>query len=78
MNFPKKLTDKLETRKQNRSLRILPLPNDLIDFASNDYIGFSKSGVIFNATHQFLLDRNIKSNGATGSRLLSGNHTLYT
>ncbi|QKJ62164.1 pyridoxal phosphate-dependent aminotransferase family protein [Flavobacterium sp. M31R6] len=78
MNFPKKLSDKLESRRQNKSLRILPQPNELIDFASNDYIGFSKSEVIFNATHQFLLDHNIKSNGATGSRLISGNHTLYT
>jgi 8-amino-7-oxononanoate synthase len=78
MNFPKNLTDKLETRKQNKSLRILPYRNDLIDFASNDYIGLSKSEVIFNETHQLLLDRNIKSNGATGSRLLSGNHSLYT
>ncbi|WP_281322905.1 aminotransferase class I/II-fold pyridoxal phosphate-dependent enzyme [Flavobacterium aestivum] len=78
MNFPKKLADKLETRKQNKSLRELPQPNDLIDFASNDYIGLSKSEAIFNTTHQFLLDYNIKSNGATGSRLLSGNHILYT
>lgn len=77
MNFPKNLTDKLEIRRQNKSLRILPQPNDLIDFASNDYIGFSKSETIFNATHQFLLDHNIKSNGATGSRLISGNHALY-
>jgi 8-amino-7-oxononanoate synthase len=78
MNFPKNLSDKLETRRQNKSLRILPQPNDLVDFASNDYIAFSKSEAIFNATHQFLLDHNIKSNGATGSRLLSGNHALYT
>jgi 8-amino-7-oxononanoate synthase len=78
MNFPKNLSIKLETRKQNKSLRILPNSNDLIDFASNDYIGFSKSEAIFNETHQFLLDRNIKINGATGSRLLSGNHSLYT
>jgi 8-amino-7-oxononanoate synthase len=78
MNFPKKLADKLEIRKQNKSLRVLPQPNDLIDFASNDYIGFSKSEAIFNAAHQFLLDNNINSNGATGSRLLSGNHILYS
>lgn len=78
MNFPKNLSDKLEARKQNKSLRILPQPNELVDFASNDYIGFSNSEAIFNATHQFLLDQNIKKNGATGSRLLSGNHQLYT
>ena len=78
MNFPKNLSDKLENRKQSKSLRILPETNKLIDFASNDYIGFSKSDAIFDGAHQFLLDRNIKSNGATGSRLISGNHSLYT
>ena len=78
MNFPKNLNDKLERRKQNKSLRELPRPNNLIDFASNDYIGFSKSETIFNETHQFLVDHNIKNNGATGSRLISGNHFLYT
>jgi 8-amino-7-oxononanoate synthase len=78
MNFPKNLSDKLEIRRQNKSLRILPQANDLIDFSSNDYIGFSKSEAIFNETHQFLLDHNIKNNGATGSRLISGNHILYT
>ena len=78
MNFPKNLSDKLETRRQNNSLRFLPQPSGLIDFSSNDYIGFSKSEAIFNETHQFLLDHNIKNNGATGSRLISGNHTLYT
>jgi 8-amino-7-oxononanoate synthase len=78
MNFPKNLANKLETRNKNKSLRILPQSIDLIDFSSNDYIGFSKSEAIFNETHQFLLDRNIKCNGATGSRLLSGNHSLYT
>src|SRR6187402_3876394 len=77
MNFPKILTEKLETRRQNKSLRTLPQPNELIDFSSNDYIGFSKSETIFNAVHQFLLDHNIKNNGATGSRLISGNHQLY-
>ena len=77
MNFPKNLGAKLESRKQNKSLRILPKPSELIDFSSNDYIGFSKSKAIFDAIHQFLLDNNIKSNGATGSRLISGNHFLY-
>jgi 8-amino-7-oxononanoate synthase len=49
----------------------------LIDFTSNDYIGFSKSSAIFQETHQFLLDTNCVQNGATGSRLISGNHKVY-
>ena len=76
-HFPKNLNTKLQKRKQENAFRKLPLPNVLIDFLSNDYLGFAKSELIFNQTHQFLLDRNIKINGATGSRLLSGNHILY-
>ena len=75
--LPKSLLIKLEQRKQNNALRSLPLLNHLIDFASNDYLGFAHSEFIFDKTHQFLLDKNIKINGATGSRLLSGNHHLY-
>ncbi|MFE3867404.1 aminotransferase class I/II-fold pyridoxal phosphate-dependent enzyme [Flavobacterium sp. LS2P90] len=77
MNFPKNLTAKLEIRMQNNALRKLSLPNNLIDFSSNDYLGLSQSENIFDETHQFILDRNYKKNGATGSRLLSGNHKLY-
>jgi 8-amino-7-oxononanoate synthase len=40
-------------------------------FASNDYLGFSKNEGIFDEVHQLLLNRKIKINGATGSRLLS-------
>lgn len=75
--IPKSLTLKLEQREQNNSIRKLALPNHLIDFASNDYLGFSKSQAIFNRTHSFLFDNNIIQNGATGSRLLSGNHIVY-
>lgn len=77
MKFPKNLIGKLEIRKQNNALRTLSLPNDLIDFASNDYIGFSKNKAIFEVTHQYLISNDILQNGATGSRLLSGNHKVY-
>jgi 8-amino-7-oxononanoate synthase len=75
--FPKSLTQKLQQREANNALRKLSSPNSLIDFASNDYLGFAKNETIFQETHQLLLDKNIKVNGATGSRLLSGNHILY-
>ena len=76
-NFPTSLTQKLQQRKANAAFRQLSDTNDLIDFSSNDYLGFAKSETIFDATHQYLLDRNIKINGATGSRLISGNHKVY-
>ena len=77
VNLPKILYDKLEKREQNNALRKLPVANPLIEFASNDYLGFANSEEIFNKTHQYLLENNIKINGATGSRLISGNHNLY-
>lgn len=76
-NFPKSLTQKLQQREQDNALRFLPVPNTLIDFVSNDYLGFANSEEIFDKTHQYLLDNNTKINGATGSRLISGNHNLY-
>jgi 8-amino-7-oxononanoate synthase len=75
--FPKQLSDKLKKREQNSALRQLPFADNLTDFSSNDYIGFSKSRTIFDKTHQLLIDENSIANGATGSRLISGNHLLY-
>jgi 8-amino-7-oxononanoate synthase len=77
MKFPENLKNKIENRNQNNSLRKLASPNNIIDFASNDYIGFANSETIFNATHYYLVEANIIQNGATGSRLLSGNHKVY-
>ena len=77
MKFPENLATKLEIRKQNNALRKLSLPNKLIDFSSNDYLGFSISKAIFEETHRYLIDKVCIQNGATGSRLISGNHKGY-
>lgn len=76
--FPKKLQQKLDNRKATNSLRQLGTHHNLVDFSSNDYLGFSKSESIFNNTHTLLTGHNIIQNGSTGSRLLSGNHQLYS
>ena len=78
MKIPNALQQKLQLRTESNALRKLPIPTNGIDFSSNDYLGFAKSEEIFDATHQYLVDKNIKVNGATGSRLISGNHNLYT
>ena len=77
MKLAENLIQKLENRKQNNSLRKLPVFNNLVDFSSNDYIGFSKSESIFKLIHAYLLENEIFQNGASGSRLISGNHSLY-
>jgi 8-amino-7-oxononanoate synthase len=76
--FPEKLHRKLDQRIKNNSLRSLVEQSLLVDFSSNDYLGFAKSAVIFKGSHQYLIDNNFVQNGATGSRLLSGNYKLYT
>ena len=75
--FPTQLSQKLNARKEQNALRTLPTLRREVDFSSNDYLGFSQSKSIFNTTHHYLIDQNLVQNGATGSRLLSGNHPLY-
>jgi 8-amino-7-oxononanoate synthase len=75
--LPEILSNKLALRLQINALRQLPKATNLIDFASNDYLGFSNSQSIFEETHQYLVANNQIQNGATGSRLLSGNHSVY-
>ena len=74
---PLKLAKSLENRKLSNSFRSLKPQTDLIDFSSNDYLGFSRSGNIYKASHNLLSDLDLQRNGATGSRLLSGNHKVY-
>tara|TARA_B110000459_G_scaffold201754_1_gene253160 strand:- start:161 stop:1228 length:1068 start_codon:yes stop_codon:yes gene_type:complete len=58
---------KLEEREQTNSLRNLNLDKGLIDFCSNDYLGHSKI--------KWLENDELK--GASGSRLISGNHSIH-
>ncbi|WP_416448456.1 aminotransferase class I/II-fold pyridoxal phosphate-dependent enzyme [Leeuwenhoekiella sp. A2] len=75
--LPQKLQAKLDKRTESNSLRALTHQSKLIDFSSNDYLGFAKSESIFSQTSAILNASGLKTNGATGSRLLSGNHKLY-
>jgi len=75
--FPKKLQHKLQQRIENNSFRKLAVSNKLVDFSSNDYLGFAISESIFTGAHHYLLANKYLQNGVSGSRLLSGNHELY-
>lgn len=77
-NLPKKLEQKLLERAKTNALRTLPEPKNQIDFSSNDYLGFGTNEDIYANTFQYLLGKGISHNGATGSRLISGNHSLYS
>ncbi len=60
------LQQKLEERRAQNALRELPAARNLVDFCSNDYLGFARSMAGVSAA----------SGGATGSRLISGNSDL--
>ena len=75
--LPKKLLNVLENRKKEDTFRSLNSLDGLIDFLSNDYLGFATNETLFSKTFQLLLTESIASNGSGGSRLLSGNHKLY-
>ncbi len=75
--FPVSLTTKLQSRTAVNALRQLPKQKKGVDFSSNDYLGFAQSESLFQKAAALLTQQHNSHNGATGSRLLSGNHTLY-
>ncbi len=72
--FPadKALSDSLQKREDQDLLRKLSLVNKRIDFTSNDYLGFAKSGELYRMIEE-KMSKNKKYVGSGGSRLLSGN-----
>ncbi len=71
------LEQRLKERSEKGLLRSLKHESSLIDFSSNDYLGFARSV----ALHQYISNEAERVapnlNGAGGSRLLSGNYA-YT
>lgn len=64
------LLQKLELKKATNSYRTLPNFEGMVDFCSNDYLGFSKLLIPYESTDITL------PTGSTGSRLISGNSSL--
>ena len=65
--IPEKLLIKLAQRHANGSMRELATTTGLVDFSSNDYLGFSKK----------FTPETSDQHGATGSRLLTGQSEAY-
>lgn len=61
---------KIDQRKSENAFRELKVNDGLIDFCSNDYLGFASEKKIHRVQQELILY------GATGSRLISGNHQL--
>lgn len=70
-NIENELEKKLEQRKIKQTYRQLPQKNSRIDFASNDYLGFVKDGILD------LKQLDSIASGSKASRLIAGNSPLH-
>ena len=72
-NHNKYINERIGKSKSENAFRTLKHNNHLIDFCSNDYLGFAKEAAI----HHINTDTTeLLTYGATGSRLISGNYEL--
>lgn len=72
----KALAERLHDRQQSGLLRQLSTADHLVDFCSNDYLGFARSAKLKARIQQADLSDNTNRTGATGSRLLAGQTEL--
>ncbi|MBC8048221.1 MAG: pyridoxal phosphate-dependent aminotransferase family protein [Fimbriimonadaceae bacterium] len=69
-----RLLNDIQKRIDSNSLRTLKTGNSLIDFCSNDYLGFAQDEEL---KEQIISEiKKLRRIGSTGSRLLTGNHSL--
>lgn len=76
IELPKSLQEKINKRKESNSFRILTGQLTGEDFYSNDYLGLAKSKELMTEALA-ILETNQVFNGSTGSRLISGTHSLH-
>jgi len=73
LSTEKFIREKLDERRENGSYRTLKPENNLVDFCSNDYLGFARSSILKQWIDDEIASNQHVLNGSTGSRLLSGN-----
>ncbi|MDR6943936.1 aminotransferase class I/II-fold pyridoxal phosphate-dependent enzyme [Mucilaginibacter pocheonensis] len=71
----KYIKSKLDERRRSGLYRTLKPENSLVDFCSNDYLGFARSPILRQSIAAEVQKHPEGLNGSTGSRLLSGNIT---
>ncbi len=67
------MEQRLNERRSAGNYRILKQESALLDFCSNDYLGFARSTVLKSKIEEEITQNRNAPNGATGSRLISGN-----
>jgi 8-amino-7-oxononanoate synthase len=67
------LRRRLDQRKELGMLRTLKVYSEMVDFCSNDYLGFARSPVLYKNIEDYCSKNRSRLAGSTGSRLLAGN-----
>ncbi len=76
MRFPEGLSRKLSLREQEGMFRVLQTSQGLVDFFSNDYLGFASNPNLDPGRGGEEISP-FQWNGSTGSRLISGNSKAH-
>lgn len=77
LTVDERLAQILQGRQNELSFRQLEQNNHLVDFASNDYLGLARNEELRQKTDEDYRILIQLPSGATGSRLISGNHPFY-
>jgi 8-amino-7-oxononanoate synthase len=66
------IKDKIQSRKENDSFRVFKINQGLVDFCSNDYLGFARDVKMAAKAHELLIVNQTRLNGSTGARTITG------
>lgn len=75
---PEILHKRLSERIALNSLRVLKDNSELVDFSSNDYLGFAQNIEIWEEANNLLKVNTKNINGSSGSRLLTGHRSFVS
>jgi 8-amino-7-oxononanoate synthase len=75
-NSSDNISKKISRRIAENSLRVLQKENSLIDFCSNDYLGFARNTDLHESIIHYDYSCLKNYSGSTGSRLLTGNNNF--
>lgn len=73
MNIQDYISQKLNNRQKQGIYRQLKQQSSLVDFCSNDYLGFARSAQLHTLIAGEIAQHQLYNPGSTGSRLLAGN-----
>lgn len=75
-NVNQYLQDKVNQRKEKNAFRVFKINEGLVDFCSNDYLGFAQDKEIANQLAQEIEKYEGNINGSTGARTITGTSQL--